>query len=238
LRTTDLERALLWDGAPLLFLDAVGERLAAETLARFRPDAEAQAARPTGRLSARPLLELDFPWPLLAWPQSAHPTSPGHVAPSRAAAASAGVVLDRSYWLWEWLAQRFRVTPETLAPLFGLPVVGQEVFDCEARLWQAALYYRFIHQRVGDGWWLREVTTFARAYLPLTKPIALRKLDTALAGYQELLAAAGLLSLPMGYGRASATVTADLTTLSAPPDREETLRLARYRRTLLRETVA
>ena len=38
LRTGELERAMLWDGAPLLFLDAIGERGAAETLVRFRPD--------------------------------------------------------------------------------------------------------------------------------------------------------------------------------------------------------
>ena len=51
----------------------------------------------------------------------------------------------------------------------------------------------------------------------------------------DLAEAAGLLSLPMGYGRTSARVLTDLTTLPALPDREEVLRLVRYRRTLTRE---
>ncbi|HZP83003.1 MAG TPA: competence protein CoiA family protein [Chthonomonadaceae bacterium] len=240
LRTRDLERALLWDGAPLLFLDSVGTRLPAETLARFRPAEDAQALRPTGRLSARPLLTLDFPWPLLDWPDAAHPNAPlyhAHV-PDPPNAQHPTPKAHSDWWLWEWLALRFRATPETLPAFFGLTVAGQEALACEARAWQAALYYRFVHRRVGDGWWLAEVETWTRAYLPLARPTNLAKLRRALAEYQEILAAAGFLSLPMGYGRVNARVLADLTTLSTPPDAAETLRLARYRRTLVRETSA
>src|SRR5262249_43142927 len=43
LRTGELERALLWDSAPLLFLDSIGEHLPSDSLARFRPSADAQA---------------------------------------------------------------------------------------------------------------------------------------------------------------------------------------------------
>ncbi len=91
---------------------------------------------------------------------------------------------------------------------------------------------------MGDGWWLAEVETWARAYLPLARPVRLPRLRAALAEYQEILAAAGFLSLPMGYGRVSARILADLTTLNSPPDVEATLRLARYRRTLARENSA
>lgn len=238
LRTSELERALLWDGAPLLFFDSVGERMEAGLLARFRPEENAQAMYPTGRLSARPLAELAFPWPLLDWSAQTHPDAPlAPVGASRTGRAySSSSVSD--YWLWEWLAQRFRVTPDTLPAFFGLELPGQEVFACTAQAWQAALYYRWVHRRVGDGWWLLEVETWARAYLPLSRPVHLRRLHGALTTYQEALAAAGMLSLPMGYGRVHARVTADLTTLPAPPDIEETLRLARYRRTLMREAKA
>jgi hypothetical protein len=236
LRTADLERALLWDGAPLLFLDAVGANLPAGTLARFRPDAEAQALHPTGRLSARPLLDLDFPWPLLDWSESTHPDAPAfRTAPRATPASTHPPAVASDGWLWEWLAQRFRVTPATLPAFFGMPIAGQEAFRCAPRVWQAALYYRFVHRRVGDGWWLAEVETWARAYLPMARPVPLHRLRGVLAEYQEMLAAAGFLSLPMGYGRVHARILADLTTLERPPDVEETLRLARYRRTLIRE---
>lgn len=238
LRTSELERALLWDGAPLLFLDAEGVQLKAEMLARFRPDAEAQALRPEGRLVVRALYALDFPMALLDWPANADPHAPPAETVRRAPGPQregTPVSVER---LWEWLAQRYRVTSETLPAFFGMPVFASEVFACEARLWQAAIYYRFLHRRVGDRWWLTEVETWARAYLPLTRPVSLKKLRGALESYQELLAAAGMLSLPMGYGRVNARVQDDLTTLSPPPDREETLRLARYRRTLTREECA
>ena len=236
LRTAELERALLWDGAPLLFLDAAGERLPAETLARFRPDPESQALRPSGRLTGKPLMALEFPWPLLSWPAAAHPDAPAFHPSSPVPSPQSPVpVLSSEAWLWEWLAQRFRVSDETLAPFFGLPVFGQDAFACQARLWQAAIYYRFVHRRVGDSWWLAEIETWTRAYLPLARPTNLRQLRGALAEFQEILAAAGFLSLPMGYGRVNARITADLTTLHQPPDAQEILRLARYRRTLARE---
>ena len=233
LRTTELERALLWDGAPLLFLDTLGESLPIETLARFRPDAETQALRPTGRLNRKNLMTLDFPFHLLPWPHFLHPDMP--MNPMSSPSVALPISPSQDFWLWEWLTNRFRVTPETLVEFFGLPVFGQEMFACEARVWQAAIYYRFVHGRVGDAWWLAEVETWARAYLPLNRPISLPKLKSALSHYQELLGAAGMLSLPMGYGRVNARIQADLTTLPALPDREETLRLARYRRTLARE---
>src|SRR5581483_991927 len=182
----------------------------AETLARFRPAEDAQALRPTGRLSARPLLTLDFPWPLLDWPDAAHPNAPlyhAHV-PDPPNAQHPTPKAPSDWWLWEWLALRFRATPETLPAFFGLTVAGQEALACEARAWQAALYYRFVHRRVGDGWWLAEVETWTRAYLPLARPTSLAKLRRALAEYQEILAAAGFLSLPMGYGRVNARIHA------------------------------
>ncbi len=239
IRTSDLERGLLWDGAPLLFLDAVGDQMALEALVRFRPDADAQAVRPAGRLTTRPLLDLPFPFALLAWPDAGHPLEREKEERGKAKeAALARTGAQASYQLWEWLAQRHRVTPQTLPGFFGLPVRQSEAFACEPRAWQAAVYYRFIHGRVGDRWWLAEVETWTRAYLPLAHPVRLKQLQAALAEYQEILAAAGLLSLPRGYNRVHATVTDDLTTLSAPPDPDEVQRLARYRRTLSREARA
>jgi hypothetical protein len=237
LRTAELERALLWDGAPLLFLDAVGAQLPAQRLARFRPDPAAQALRPTGRLSVRPLLDLDFPWKLLGWPDDAHPNDPDRAGTPRGdRPPTPPGALASDLWLWQWLAARHQVTPATLPILFGLDLPGKEAFACSPQAWQAAIYYRFVHRRVGDTWWLTEIETWSRAYLPLVRPVRLPRLKTALAAYQEALGAAGMLSLPMGFGRVNARITADLTTLPAPPDPEETLRLARYRRTLTRET--
>lgn len=236
IRTTELERALLWDDAPLLFLDAIGERIPAETLARFRPDSESQAHLPTGKLSAKPLLTLAFPFALLSWPDTAHPNTP--ILPlsnAQAVRASEMPAQPSDRWLWEWLTVRFHVTPETLPSFFGLTLPGAEAFACTAQAWQAALYYRFVHRRVGDGWWLNEVEAWARAYLPVARPVNPSRLRRALSEYQEILAAAGFLSLPMGYGRVNARILNDLTTLPAPPDPDETLRLARYRRTLVRE---
>ncbi len=237
LRTTDLERALLWDGAPLLFADASGVNLPVGTLARFRPDTEAQAMRPTGKLSTRPLLSLAFPYHLLDWQATTHlePQSNANHPVVQDVNATTGVTSASDRWLWEWLAIRHRVTPDTLTPFFGLDIAGSEAFACEARVWQAAIYYRFVHLRVGDGWWLGEVETWTRAYLPLARPVRLPLLHKALGTYQDALAAAGFLSLPRGYRRVNARITADLLTLPAPPDAAETLRLARYRRTLLRE---
>jgi hypothetical protein len=242
LHTNELERGLLWDGAPLLFLDAVGEHLPAETLARFRPNDNVQAMRPTGRLDARSLLVLTFPFALMAWPNALHPDGP--LQKQTEWTRNGGVedkkqpLIANNPQLWNWLIQRHRVTPETLPGFFGLYLSHTLAFACEARAWQAALYYRFIHGRVGDRWWLGEVETWARAYLPLNRPVHLPRLRAALAEYQEVLAAAGFLSLPRGYNRVHATVTDDLTTLATPPDPQEVLRLARYRRTLDREARA
>ena len=240
LHTRELERGLLWDGAPLLFLDAIGEQLPASTLARFRPNPDAQAIRPAGRLVTRPLPELPFPFALLDWPHNLQPDAPiqGTGDRSQKTGNTSHQSPATNHQLWNWLAQRHRITPLTLDGFFGLPIKHEGVFACEDRAWQAAIYYRFIHRRVEDRWWLAEVETWTRAYLPLTFPVNLKRLQYALAEYQDLLAAAGFLSLPRGYNRANATVTADLTTLSAPPDPQETLRLARYRRTLLREAAA
>ena len=241
LRTGELERALLWDGAPLLFLDAIGENMPAETLARFRPDDNAQAIRPAGRLNARPLPALPFPFALLAWPNASHPDLNVQKQEERSkkdAEDKSRPPTASNPQLWNWLIQRHRVTPETLPGFFGLHVAQTLAFACEGRAWQAALYYRFVHGRVGDRWWLGEVETWTRAYLPLSRPLHLPRLRAALAEYQEVLAAAGFLSLPRGYNRVHATVLEDLTTLPAPPDPEEVLRLARYRRTLNRDARA
>ena len=240
LRTTELERSMLWADAPLLFLDSVGEQMPAETLARFRPDENAQALRPSGRLQTRNLLALPFPFALLAWSSASHPEAPrlpavGGKGQEPVKNTLRAVNGGQDGQLWEWLIQRHRVTPETLSGFFGLPVRQTLAFACEARVWQAALYYRFIHRHVGDRWWLVEVETWTRAYLPLTMPVDLKRLRAALINYQEILAAAGFLSLPRGYNRVNATITDDLLTLSTPPDPQEVLRLARYRRTLARE---
>jgi hypothetical protein len=237
LRTAELERTLLWEGAPLLFLDAIGTRMKVGTLARFRPEPEAQAHRPQGRLVKRALLKLAFPFHLLDWPDRSHPdapVAPGAPAPSASPSASSA----SDFWLWQWLGQRYQVTPETLPAFFGLSLHGEAAFACRSAAWQAGIYYRFVHQRIGERWWLGEIETWARGYLPLAQPVHQSRLRAALADYQEALAAAGMLSLPMGYGRANARVTADLTTLPTPPDRAEVLRLVRYRRTLAREKAA
>jgi hypothetical protein len=237
LRTAELERRLLEEGAPLLFLDSVGVRMPGGTLARFRPEAEAQAHRPEGRLVRRPLLPLPFPFHLLDWSGRAPFASPA--APSTASTSASGPSSSTSdFWIWQWLGQQHQIAPETLPEFFGLPLPGDEAFSCRSAVWQAAIYYRFVHRRIGDRWWLGEIETWARGYLPLVQPVRLSRLRAALSNYQEALAAAGMLSLPMGYGRANARVTADLTTLSSPPDRAEILRLVRYRRTLARENAA
>lgn len=232
LRTTELERAMLWDSAPLLFLNSMSDEI--NHLTRFRPDIETQALRPSGRLSARPLIALEFPWKLLDWPS----LSPGEIPTQmkQQAEISGPTALANSHWfLWQWLAQRFQVTDSNLSSFFGLMVDDEAVFRCESRLWQAACYYRFIHLRVGDGWWLSEVETWARAYLPIENRASPRRLRSVLESLQELFSAAGFLSLPMGYSRSNSRIIADLTTLHSIPDQAEVLRLARYRRTARRE---
>ena len=116
LRTHELERGLLWDGAPLLFLDAIGEQLATGSLARFRPQPDAQAMRPEGRLITRPLLELPFPFPLLDWPNALRPEEPIMQEKGKRKKEKAGSPQPSTLnpQLWHWLAQRHRVTPDTL----------------------------------------------------------------------------------------------------------------------------
>lgn len=235
LRTSELERALISDGAPLLFLEAIGASLAVGALVRFRPVAETQALQPEGRLSTRPLLDLAFPWRLLDWPGEVRGDAAASENPRRPASFPSRESQKSDWWLREWLSARYHVSPERLPAFFGVEVKDATALACPPSIWQAAVYYRFIHGRVGDGWWLSAVETWVRTFVPLASPENPRKLHAALTGYQELLAAAGLLSLPMGYGRVNARIAADLTTLPAPPDAETVLRLARYRRTITRE---
>lgn len=239
LRTSELERALLWDSAPLLFLDSDGMAFPAGTVIRFSPDVSAQAQRPVGKIAARALLQTEFPFHLLDWEAAQNPVwTPAAPANSGRDNPHPARGKASDWWLWEWLAVRHRVTPESLSPFFGLELKGNAAFGVEARLWQAAVYYRFVHRRVGDGWWLREVESWARAYLPLARPCPPRLLAQALAQFQEMLAASGMLSLPMGYGKTNARILADLLTLPVPPDAAETQKLAGYRRTLAREARA
>ncbi len=239
IRTTELERALLWDSAPVLFLDSEGIHFPAGTVVRFLPEPDAQALRPTGKLAARSLLALEFPFHLLDWETGQSPTPEiGSISAARASESQESVGNRSDWWLWEWLATRHRVTKETLSLLFGLELKGNAAFTIEARLWQSCVYYRFVHRRVGDGWWLPEVESWARAYLPLVRPCPPRALAQALSQFQEILAAAGMLSLPMGYGKTNARILADLLTLAVPPDPAEVQKIAGYRRTLVREARA
>ncbi len=230
--TEELERTLLADGAPLLFLDAVGEVLGAGVVARFRPAEFPPLPRTPGRLAAQPLLELAFPWHLLDWrSQVGLSAAPATVLPPGAMPTEPNAALTGEQ-LWLWLEQRYRVSAATLSPFFGAWLSGQQTILCEPRLWQAAVYYRFVHRQTGDRWWLPAVETWARAFLPLARPLPIAKLRGALRALQELFAAAGFLTLPVGNSRSNARVAADLDTLPSPPNREEALRIARYRRTL------
>ena len=194
LRTAELERTLLSDGAPLLFLDSIGENMPIGTLARFRPDPDAQAHRPQGQRVTRALRKLPFPFHLLDWPERIPADSPVLSLASAPVAASSASPAASEFWLWQWLGQRYQVTPETLPAFFGLGLNGEEAFSCRSAAWQAAIYYRFVHRRIGDSWWLNEVETWARGYLPLARPLRVNRLRAALTDYQQALAAAGMLS--------------------------------------------
>jgi hypothetical protein len=124
------------------------------------------------------------------------------------------------------------VTEENLPAFFGMPVRGEEAFACSPKLWQACVYYRWIHERIGADWWVEEVNVWARRYLPIAVPTG-RLVRRALWEYQMLLSAAGMLSVP--YGKGCARVQADFAALGRVPDPETVLRVAAYRRTLARE---
>lgn len=232
----ELERALLDANAPLLFLDPLGEHLPAGTLARLRPRGGNEGAWIAGSLSARPLEDLEFPWKLLDWPAKvdAVPAAPARRSPSSPVQTLAAAPPDPAHGdaaILRWLRLKHGVTEEGLPSLFGMDVRGAEAFGCSARAWQAAVYYRWIHGRVGEPWWLEQVNVWARKQLPLAVPTG-RLAPRALSEYQELLAAAGFLSLPRGEGRAK--VEADLNSLGRVPERAEVERIAAYRRTLRR----
>ncbi len=262
----ELERALLREGAPLLFLDPVGLTLEAGSVARFRPasfksrcgpagvgrnhgtdstEAGRDGARPLqrergcgqsrhfggaalrGSLSARTLVELEFPWKLLDWPEARRQEAGGRrQGPGRIVREYA----ENDARIWSWLTNRFHVTEQSLPAFFGAALPGAEAFACSPRLWQACIYYRFIEHRVGAAWWIGEVEVWARRYLPLAYHNG-KLLRRALWGYQALVSAAGLLSLPTGKG--AARVEADFHTLGRVPDLAAAQRLASYRRTLL-----
>jgi hypothetical protein len=225
---------LLRAGAPLLFLDALGESLAAGTMARFRPTAGLQGRLIRGRFSCRPLATLEFPWNLLDWPEKAAAVEGRRSAPYQPIRSdrSRSGVTENDARLWQWLTNRFFVTESMLPAFFGASVGGEDAFACSPGLWQACIYYRFIDRRVGAAWWIGEVEVWARRFLPLAFQNG-RLLRRALWSYQALLSAAGLLSLPNSKG--SARVVADFQTLGRTPDLSAAQRLVEYRRTLLWE---
>jgi hypothetical protein len=235
-RATELERALLAANAPLLFLDPLGENLPAGSVARLRPSGQKHGAWLTGALSARPLQDLEFPWQLLDWPRTVdEEPSPAKRAQSAATQPPAATPVDRPAGdaaILRWLRLKHGVAEDGIPALFGMEVRGAEAFACSPRAWQAAAYYRWVHGRIGETWWLEQVNVWARQHLPLANPTG-RPVLTALKEYQGLLAAAGFLSLERGEGRAK--VEADLNSLGRIPDRFEVERVAAYRRTLRRD---
>ncbi len=228
LRAGELERAIRDSGAPLLFLDAEGLLMPPGSLARHRAPAAERSERP-GRFSCRPLLELAFPWSLLARARtdSQDSRSLEQVPVSRPAA---GEPRGKSDWFArEWLAQRFHVTPEAMPAILGLELPANRLFSCDRRLWQGSLYYRFVYRQAGQAWWLPQVAVWAQQYLPLAPGVSLPRLTKALSGFQAVMAAAGLITETGGYNRLGARVVADLETLTSPPDPVEVEKLARYR---------
>lgn len=234
----ELERTLLRDGAPLLFLDVEGLRFTSGTVARFHAAGSSPTSRPLkGALKARSLEALPFPHALLDWPDRNEPPplptaslSQPRSTPGPRAKEMDQVAEDAR--LLRWLRLRHGVTEENLSAFFGMSVIGEEAFGCTLALWQACVYYRWIQGRIGEAWWLEEVNIWARRYMPIAIPTG-RQVWRALQGYQELLAAAGLLTVPYGKGRAR--VQADFLTLGRPPDPQHVQRVAAYRRLLTRE---
>jgi len=221
---SELIRAMRADGAPLLFLDSLGDRWAAGTLIRFRPrGGTVRSLR--GEVTARPLNQLPFPWNLMDWPIRMV-SAESYLLQSRRPVIVSNRGDDS---VRDWLRERHHLEEKDLAALFGILVPAGMAFDCSPRLWQACLYYRFVHGQVGQAWWIDEVVTWSRRYLPLAVSSG-RLLRTALYQYQDLLSAAGLLSLPTGRGKAR--VEADFTSMGRCPDPVAAQKLATYRRTL------
>jgi hypothetical protein len=234
----ELERALLLDGAPLLFLDTEGLYFDQGMIARFRSATAVSNNRHLkGALKARPLESLRFPHSLLDWPSRNEPTQlpPASYAQKPLIMGSAAKEMDQTAEdarLLRWLRLRHGVTEENMPAFFGMSVTDQEAFGCTLALWQACVYYRWIQGRVGEAWWLEEVNIWARRYMPIAIPTG-RQVWRALQGYQELLAAAGLLTVP--YGKGCARVQADFLILDSIPDPQNVQRVAAYRRLLARE---
>ncbi len=237
LRTAELERTLFRIGAPLLFLHSLDSDFGDETLVRFRPESNSQPLKLQGKLTYRRLLDLEFPWKIFDW--SERESDETHVVNMdirhRSAAKEPDPGLSAESRVWDWLASRYHISQDMLADFFGLEVEAMMAFACTNRAWQAAIYYRFVYQRVGERWWLSEVENWARAHLPLARPQNLKQIKSALTEFQEILGASGMLSIPRSQGRGNAEILADITTLSALPSREDIERLARFRQTLRRE---
>ena len=235
-RLTELERELAAAGHPLLFVDSLGENLPAGHLARLRMEEAAPGAWVKGSVSARPLMDLLFPWRMLERAADAvtGQTKPAlRFAKAPAPATPSPDTSEGDAKILRWLRLKYGAAGESLPAFFGLPTRGAEEIACSPRMWQAAVYYRWIHGRVGEAWNPDELNVWARTQLPVAANTG-RMTLRSLAEYQELLAAAGFLSLPRAGGRAK--VVADMATLGRIPDPDEVQRLASYRRTLRRES--
>lgn len=235
-RVADLERAMLEDARPLLILDSLGENLPSGHLARLRPKQAEVGTWIQGSVSARPIEELDFPWRLLRFDSLDSVARAGGHTPYRSNGRPDDAVpsVDMSEGdakALQWLRLQHGISEETLPEICGLPVRGTEAFACSPCVWQACVYYRWLHGHVGEAWRLDQVVVWARRHLPLAIPTG-NAVMRALGDYQDLLAAAGLLSMPQGAGRAR--VEADLTTLGRMPDLDAAQRIAGYRRTIRR----
>src|SRR5947207_2084121 len=55
------------------------------------------------------------------------------------------VVSEGDSGLWSWLRARRMIEPWSLPGFFGISVVGENASGCSAALWQACIYYRFVH---------------------------------------------------------------------------------------------
>ncbi len=230
----ELERTLWSSSAPLLFLDPLGERLPAGHIGRLRVQGDAVAAWIHGSLSARPLDEMEFPWRLLGRGDSGPSCAASLPAAATALNTSESEPVEFSgedARLMYWLRMRYRLAGDSLPAFFGIPVRGAEAIGCSPQVWQACVYYRWVHERLGEAWRLEEVNVWARKHLPIAVPTGRLALK-ALEEYQALLAAAGFLSIP--HGKGSARVQACLDTMDREPDPATAQRIAAYRRTLSR----